>query len=297
MSLTSRAHTSWQLLQSSLRVLRDRPRLLVFPATASVCLLVLILFFIAPFVWIRAGQPASDMSAVAPEMWAAGQDFAPLFYAWGGVVYLGAMFLATFCNVAFYHETLRAFAGEAVSLRRGWRFACGRIGAIVCWSLLAGTVGLIIRAIEDRLGWLGKVVTGLVGTAWSVAAVFAVPVIVRRQDNNPLAVLRDSAAMLRHTWGEALVGFVGLQLAGLLLLGAMLIAILAAVAVSLLLHLGWFPGVILASGVLAMIAVGALVAVATDVFRCALYVYASEGVVPQPYTSELLNAGWKVKKT
>jgi hypothetical protein len=46
-----------------------------------------------------------------------------------------------------------------------------------------------------------------------------------------------------------------------------------------------------------MMVVGALVAVATDVFRCALYVYASEGVVPQPYTTELLNAGWKVKKS
>lgn len=291
MSLTSRVHTSWQLLQSSLRVLRDQPRLLVFPTAAGLCLLSLALFFFAPFLLIRMGRLTPDMSA-------AGQDFTPAFYAWGGGLYLGAMFLATFCNVAFYHETLRAFAGEAVSLRRGWQFAFSRIGAIFCWSLLAGTVGLIIKSIEGRFGWLGKLVTGLVGTAWSVAAVFAVPVIVRRRDNNPLAVLRDSAAMLRRTWGEALVGFVGLQLAALLLLGAMLITILATVAFSLLLHLGWSPRVLFASGMLlGMMVVGALVAVATDVFRCALYVYASEGVVPQPYTTELLNAGWKVKKS
>lgn len=290
MSLTSRVHTSWQLLQSSLRVLRDQPRLLVFPVVAGLCLLVLALFFFAPFLLIRTGGLSVGVAAD-------GQHIAPAFYAWGGVAYLGAMFLGTFCNVAFYHETLRAFAGEAVSLRRGWQFAFSRIGAILCWSLLAGTVGLIIRSIEERLGWLGKLVTGLVGTAWSVAAVFAIPVIVRRRDNNPLAVLRDSAAMLKRTWGEALVGFVGLQLAALLLLGAMLIAILATVALSALLHLGWFPGMLLVSGVLGMIVVGALVSVATDVFRCALYVYASEGVVPQPYTAELLNAGWKMKKS
>lgn len=288
MSLTSRARTSWQILQSSWRVLRDQPRLLVFPAAAGLCLLAL--FFFAPFLVIRTGR-------LTPDMAAAGQGFAPAFYAWGGVVYLGAMFLATFCNVAFYHETLRAFAGEAVSLGRGWQFAFSRIGAILWWSLLAGTVGLIIKSIEGRFGWLGKFVIGLVGTAWSVAAVFAVPVIVRRKDNNPVAVLRDSAAMLRRTWGEALVGFVGLQLAALLLLGAMLITILATVAVSLLLRLGWLPAGLLASGVLGIVVVGALVAVATDVFRCALYVYASEGVVPQPYTTELLNAGWKVKKS
>ncbi|MBI5767768.1 MAG: hypothetical protein HZA93_08225 [Verrucomicrobia bacterium] len=290
MALTSRVHTSWQLLQSSLRVLRERPRLIVFPAVAGFCLFALAVFFFAPFLLIRLGRLNPDMSA-------ASQNLAPAFYAWGGVVYLGAMFLATFCNVAFYHETLRAFAGEEVSLRRGWQFAFGRIGAILCWSLLAGTVGLIIKSIEGRFGWLGKLVTGLVGTAWSVAAVFAVPVIVRRRDNNPLAVLRDSAVMLRRTWGETLVGFVGLQLGGLMLLGALLVTALAVVALSPVLHLGGFPRALFAAGMLLGLAVvGGLVAVATDVFRCALYVYASEGVVPQSYTPELLNTGWKVKK-
>jgi hypothetical protein len=287
MSLTSRVHTSWQLLQSSLRVLRDRPRLLVFPVTAGLCLLALALFFFTPFLLIRTGRIS------APS-----QDFTPAIYAWGGMAYLGAMFLATFCNVAFYHETLRALAGEAVSLRRGWQSAFSRIGAIFCWSLLAGTVGLLIKSIEGRFGWLGKFVTGLVGTAWSVAAVFAVPVIVRRRDNNPLAVLRDSATMLRRTWGETLVGFIGLQLGALLLLGAILITVIAIAAFSLLLDLGTLPRVLFAGGMLfGMIVIGALVAVATDVFRCALYVYASEGVVPQPYTPELLNAAWKVKKS
>jgi hypothetical protein len=291
MSLTSRVQTSWQLLQSSLRVLRDQPRLLFFPAATALCTLALALFFFAPVLLaLRSGLLTLDESTT-------GQDFAPAFYAGGAVVYLGAMFLATFFNVAFYHETLRAFAGEAISLRRGWRFALSRIGAILCWSLLAGTVGLLIKSIEDHLGWLGKFVTGLVGTAWSVAAVFAIPVIVRRADNNPLTVLRDSAVMLRRTWGEALVGFVGLQLAGVALLLTMLIMILATVAFGLILHLGWFPLFLFALGMLGMIVASVLVAVATDVFRCALYVYASEGVVPQPYTAELLNAGWKVKKS
>jgi hypothetical protein len=36
--------------------------------------------------------------------------------------------------------------------------------------------------------------------------------------------------------------------------------------------------------------------VATDVYRGALYVYPSEGVVPSAYTEELMSAGWKMKK-
>src|SRR5688500_19955229 len=106
MSLTSRVPTTWQLLQSSLRVLRDQPRLVVFPAAAGVCLLVLALFFFAPFLLIRAGRLAPDVSA-------GGQNFAPAFFAWGGVVYLAAVFLATFCTFSCFHESLQAFVGYA----------------------------------------------------------------------------------------------------------------------------------------------------------------------------------------
>jgi hypothetical protein len=37
--------------------------------------------------------------------------------------------------------------------------------------------------------------------------------------------------------------------------------------------------------------------VAGHVYRCALYMYASEGVVPEPYNQELLDMAWKVKKS
>jgi hypothetical protein len=45
-----------------------------------------------------------------------------------------------------------------------------------------------------------------------------------------------------------------------------------------------------------VIAFGYLVGVAGHIYRAALYVYATEGVVPVPYTAELMDAAWKVKK-
>jgi hypothetical protein len=291
MSFSSRVQTSWQLLHCSLRMLRDQPRLLLFPAVAFVGLIAIAAFFLTPILVLVIRESGIDHD------WEAGaKRFEALFYAAGVVIYLVSMAVATFFNVAFYHEALRAFAGEVISLQRGWNFALGRLGPILSWSLLAGTVGLIIRAIEERLGWLGKIVMGLLGTAWSVAAVFAIPVIVRRPQSNPLAVLRDSAAMLKRTWGEALVGFVGLQLAGLILVGGAIIAVIALVFMALLLHLGWFPLVLLTMGAVGIVGVSLILSAATDIYRCALYVYASEGVVPEPYTAELMNAGWKVKK-
>ena len=44
---------------------------------------------------------------------------------------------------------------------------------------------------------------------------------------------------------------------------------------------------------LAVVGLFFVIYMATHVYRCALYVYASEGVVPGPYTAEMMNAGWK----
>jgi hypothetical protein len=55
------------------------------------------------------------------------------------------------------------------------------------------------------------------------------------------------------------------------------------------------PLVLLVLGVLGVIGASIVVRSATDVYRCA-YVFASEGVVPEPYTSEMMNAGWTVKR-
>jgi hypothetical protein len=291
MSWTSRLQTSWQLLQSSIRVLRDQPRLLLFPIISTLCALTLALFFFAPVIAVGIAVAKSGGDHV--EMPA---RINAIFYAYGAVIYLVSMFIATFFNVAFYNEIIHAFAGEPVSLGRGLRFAVGRLPAIAMWSLLAGTVGLIIRAIEERLGWLGKIVMGLIGTAWSVAAVFAIPVIIRRSDTNPLAVLRDSAVTLKRTWGESLIGFVGLHIGGAVLaLGSIVFAIAAVFGLAAL-HQWWLVLAVLGAWLLAVILWSFIISVATHVYRCALYVYASEGVVPGPFTADMMNAGWKVKK-
>jgi hypothetical protein len=35
---------------------------------------------------------------------------------------------------------------------------------------------------------------------------------------------------------------------------------------------------------------------ARDVYVCALYLYAAEGVVPEPFTPELLDTAWIIRK-
>jgi len=307
MSLPSRLGLSWQLLRRSLQVIRSEPRLLLFPLVSGVCTIALALFFFAPFVWLLFSEiwwNPPDWMAVSESLRQTtkeqafdifAKDVAGGFYAYGVLIYLTSLATAVFFNVAFCHAVLRALAGQPVSVRGGLRFALGRWRAILRWSLLAGTIGLLIRLAGERLGWLGRLALGLVGLTWSAAAVFAIPVIIRREDGNPLAVLRDSAATLKGAWGESVAGYVGIQGAGTLAVLALSVGAVAAAYGAAKLDLGWLVLSVGAGWLAGLIAVGALCAMATHVYRCALYVYATEGVVPGPYTAELMDAGWTVK--
>jgi hypothetical protein len=258
---------------------------------STVCTIALILFFLTPIALlvVNTGWSSESWEPVAEKM-------NLVFRAYGAVIYLTAMFLGTFFNVAFYHEILGALAGNPVSLQSGLRFAATRLRAILLWSLLAGTVGLLIKMIEERLGWLGRIMMGLLGTVWSVAAVFAIPVIIRRTGANPLAVLRDSAATLKRTWGESLIGFLGIQLMGavfvLITLGFGMVGLVGL----FVLDQGWILVAAIGMWLVAVLTWSFLISIATHVYRCALYVYASEGVVPSAYTPEMMNTAWKVKK-
>jgi Family of unknown function (DUF6159) len=298
---------SWQVFRNSLQVMAGHPKLLLFPLVTFGCTVVIALFFFAPVVLLPTGHPlgtGAHWLAVATR-WG---DLVPaeghtqhwhpklVTYLYLVAIYLVSMISATFFNVAFYHEIMRALAGERVSLRAGLGFARGRLRSLLLWSLFAGAVGLLIRTLEERFGWLGRLVMRLVGTAWSVASVFVIPVMIRDASANPLALLKNSAATLKKTWGEALIGYVGMGLgSGLLLLGSLLFCLGAGV----LAYWAHRPMLLVPLGL--VWAVGAMafsyaVGVANDIFCCALYIYASEGVVPGAYTVELMDAAWKVKR-
>ena len=53
-------------------------------------------------------------------------------------------------------------------------------------------------------------------------------------------------------------------------------------------------GVVWAFG---LVLLGCLSGIVGHVYRCALYIYATEGVVPETYNKELLDMAWKVKKS
>jgi hypothetical protein len=169
--------------------------------------------------------------------------------------------------------------------------------SIVAWSLLAGVVGWIIRTIEQRLPLAGRIVTGLIGMGWSIAAVFAIPVIIREQPTrNPIKILQLSAMTLKRTWGEGLIGYLGFSAGSVVIFVCSLLPLLLASAIALVFKSVWLIGIAGAIWVLGLFLMAYISGVAGHVYRCALFKYATEGVVPEPYNQELLDMAWRVKK-
>jgi hypothetical protein len=304
----NRFERSWLLLRSSLSIIFRNKQLLVFPIAVFICTTMIVGFFLLPPIFRPTGHPytsAAHWQAISHSLFtdSAGADgqhtgFTPAAMIYLAFLYFLSMFIATFCNVAFYHEILAALGGQEVSIGRGFRFACSRLGSILMWTFFAGLIGLLIKQIEQRFQIIGQIIGRLIGIAWSIAAVFAIPVLVREEQNaNPIAVLRKSAGLLKRTWGEALIGYAGLTMAnGVILLGSL--AVLAgAFFISMALHNFWVLAFVGAAWLLSLFAWSYLIGVASQVYRGALYLYAAEGTIPEPYDRDLLDMAWKFKKS
>jgi hypothetical protein len=127
--------------------------------------------------------------------------------------------------------------------------------------------------------------------------VFVIPAIVQDEQNvNPIQMLKNSAGILQRTWGEALIGYVGLSLASGLVLIASLGLLIGAFAASMHFNNYWIIGVVGAFWILAMFVLSYLTSVAGQIYKGALYLYAANGMVPEPYSQELLDSAWKFKK-
>ncbi len=327
----NRFKRSGRVMTAALTALRREKKLLLFPVIAFGLTLVIVLFFLGPVLLYPTGHSyfsaehwqalgnlighsvdPSKYHAVAPATVSPGSGgMAPWIdhgwvVAFFAVIYFSSMILATFTNVAFYHEIMQVLNGGNASISRGYRFAASRWQAVLLWSVFAGLVGYLIQAIERRAGILGRIIGSLFGVAWSVACIFILPTLVRETETaNPMRLLRSSVQTLQRTWGELVIGFVGADIAfGVIFLGLFLtVGLLTAGIVALFVHFGtagWVIGVTIGVAVLGLFLAGVVLSWASKmvnaVYRSALYIYATEGVVPDAFDQELLDSAWKVKK-
>jgi hypothetical protein len=176
----------------------------------------------------------------------------------------------------------------------GFRIAFSRIGAILGYALIAATVGMLLRMVQERAGAIGRWVAGLIGVAWTVATYMVVPILVTREVG-PIEAVKESATLLKRSWGENVIGqagiglVFGLLLVALILLGAALIVGAAFTKSAALIAIA------VACTVFAVIVVALVQTALSGIYAAALYRHAT-GAPPAPgFEPRLLEGAFAAK--
>lgn len=281
MNLFKRLRTGWHLGITSLEVISDHPKLLIFPVLSGTALLMILMSFgLSLLAMLGIGSTVFDW-----QQWESievnGTISEGLGYLLAFIFYFVNFFIVIFFNVALVFSAREVFEGRKVKVTDALRYAASRLGTILAWTALASTVGVILKMLEERLGFLGSIVSGLLGLAWSILTYFVVPVLAF-EDIGPVEALKRSGSIIRKKWGESIgAGFSF----GLLYLIGIVGSIISCLVLMLVLKL-YITGVIFLIGGILLTFVAA--SAAETVFLTAAYEHA-RGITPAYYRDDLLD--------
>lgn len=277
---------SWELVKQSFTILRSDKQLMLFPVLSAVsCLIVTII--------IGTGGAIVMMPAMASAA-ASGEHFnpnqSPLFLLAMFAMYVANYFVIVFFNVALVGVANSRLMGGTWTFRDGIELAWARKGTILQWALVAATVGVILRTLEERMGLIGRIIMRIIGVAWTLACYFVVPVLAF-EDLSPIDAFKRSSKLFRDTWGEKVIGGFSFSLVSLLLMlpgiGLWFVAMV----------LGGLKGMILGFVlmILYFLMLSVFMSAVQGVFNAALYRYACFKQVPPAFSQELIASAWTPK--
>ena len=209
MSLITRLSNGWSISMCCFKVLKENRDLVLFPILSGASMIVLTGSFVIAAVF--ATNIFSNLFDY---------DNRGFAYLLAFAFYLINYFIVIFFNVALMHCVRQYFRGEEVVLRDGLSFSVSRLGVILSWSILAATVGTILKIVQEETGIVGKIITGILGVIWNIATFFVVPVLAY-ENAGPIDAFKRSAQIMKEKWGESLGGnfsFGLVQLVGIILI-------------------------------------------------------------------------------
>jgi len=278
---------SWSLAGQCWDVLKQDPALLVFPLLSSIALLVLLGSFALPVLALsHSFQPLTDGSTAHTSRL--------LFYITMYAFYVVSYAVMMFFNSALISVALKRLDGESASIREGLQMAFANLPAILGYALIAATVGTILRAIEERVGLIGRLVIAVIGAGWTLATAMTLPVLIE-ENVGPIEAISRSLDLLRRNWGENLIGNGGISL-GIAVIAipiTILAAFLMIAAVS-----SRAMGTIVLAGMMFMLTVVLIGLVSTTlhtIYTAALYRYATGAKDNAGIDGDLLAAAYRQK--
>ena len=271
---------TWQIIKLSWRVLQLDRELIVFPILGAIGAAA-----VAGTLAIIFG--ATNRFASGAEVQFGGVDIALTLIA-----YFTALYAVIFCNSALVAAARERLEGGDPNVASGFRAVRGMWLAILGWTLITGTVGLILQALQAAAQnqespvarIVGQILIAIIGAIWAYITFFVIPVLVVERIG-PIEAIRRSSRLLKSSWGEQITANFSF---GLLYLVAALVAAVPAIVLALVAPaaIAVIVGVVLVG--LAIAAVSAM----EGIFKAALYEWVSVGKGSEWFDTALLREAW-----
>ncbi len=260
----NRIQNSWELVKASASVLRADKELITFPIVSGIGVIIVTLSFAFPMLL------AGFFDALL-------KGHAQVFGLIAGLLFYAAQyFVIIFSNAALVGAAMIRLEGGDPTVRDGFRIAWQHIGAILGYALIAATVGMILRWLSERGKTAGRIVSSVLGLAWSLATYLVVPVLVV-EGVGPLEAIRRSTNLLRKTWGEQIVGNFSLGTLFGLLGAVIILPAVAIVALAFSSRVIWLGVTVILLAALAIVLLGLISSTLNGIYVAAVYRYAVNG--------------------
>ncbi len=280
-----RLSRSWELVKASAAVLREDKELLLFPVVSSISTLLVLAAFAIPMFGMGALDGLSHGRHGSPS---AGTYLLVFLF------YIAQYFVIFYFNTALVGAAMKRLAGGNPTLSDGLAIASSRMGSILGYAFIAATVGMILRALQERASFLGRIVVGLIGMGWTLATAMVVPVLAAR-DVGPFEAIKESTLLLKNTWGENLIGRAGMGAAFVFIyMAAAVVAVLLLIAAAST----QTAALIIATAVLVVVGfllIALIQSALAGIYSAALYRYATSGEGSAHFDKTALQAAFAPK--
>jgi len=117
------------------------------------------------------------------------------------LLYIVVVFIASFFHAGMIAMVNAHLKGRKMSFSQGFGIAVKLSGKILCWSVIAATIGVILT-IANRFKSISRIIANIFGAAWDIITFFILPVLILEkklsaaQSNVPPPSLKANGAKL-----------------------------------------------------------------------------------------------------
>lgn len=278
------------LVKACWRALMLDKELLVFPLLSFSILIGILAVTLSPFVVVE--DPAKTFDVLVDNITQTNE------WTLGVIVFI-AYFIA-YLVMIFFNSALIAcvkfrFSGGDPTVMYGLKQSMQRLPQIFLWAFVAATVGFILQLLEGKKEGQGvpSFILGLIGAAWAIASYFVVPIIVTEK-LGPIAGVKRSIAIVKKTWGEAMISVVGISaLGGIVSFVGFGFFMIAGIQMESAPELAL---ILLAIGIFWILFTTLLFSTLGTILKAALYVYALNGKIPGSFDQTLVDNAFSAQK-